>query len=63
MEGDIGEVHLKVCEYKFGNEQAAYLSPPIIVTALNGIRASGFPEMKKQRTEHGNELVFVYTHL
>ena len=63
MEGEIGEVHLKVCEYKFGNEQAASLSPSIIVTALNGSRASGFPKMKKKSAEHGDELVFVYTHL
>jgi len=76
MEGEIGEVNLKTCIYKFSNGhgdghgqayQAAVISSTETVTPVNGSRASGFPKMKKQSPEHGDpeteELVFVFTHL
>ena len=65
MEGEIGSVNLQVRTYEFSDDDdmSAILSPAITVTPVNGSRASGFPKMKKQSTKHGNELVFVYTHL
>ena len=65
IEGEIGSVNLQVRTYKFGDHDdvSIILSPAITVTPMNGSRASGFPKMMKQSTEHGDEIVFVYTHL